>query len=107
MRGFVGVVNLHAGDHTRGQRGAAHVYAAGCPADANTTSWFGVPVMTVERAIVDLARHNRRDGLMAADAALHEQLTTSARLEATLQTAVRWPGVRAAHRGRRPGKIHV
>jgi hypothetical protein len=38
--------------------------------------WFGTPVTTPAHTIVDLARHHRADGLLAADAALHESLTT-------------------------------
>lgn len=57
------------------------------------TRWYGIPLTTVARTVVDLARHDSFDGIMAADAALHERLTTRRALRATLSTAVRWPGV--------------
>jgi hypothetical protein len=61
--------------------------------------WFGVPVFSIERTIVDLARERGvRDGLVAADAALRERLTTRDQLEQTLALQRGWPGVRAARR---------
>ena len=63
---------------------------------ADVTRWFGVPVTSPARTCVDLARHDRRAGLMAADAALRQRITTRAELEATLVRACGWPGVRQA-----------
>lgn len=60
------------------------------------TDWFGAPVTTPARTILDLARHDRRDGLMAADAALHERLVTAAALEHVGQRCSGWPGIRQA-----------
>ena len=60
------------------------------------TTWFGAPVTTPARTLVDLARLNRRDGIMAADAALREGLLTAFAIDAELERAAGWPGVRQA-----------
>jgi very-short-patch-repair endonuclease len=63
------------------------------------TDWFGAPVLTVERTVADIARSTGvAAGLVAADAALHDGLTT---LELLVQ-ARGWsryrPGVKAFDR---------
>lgn len=78
-----------------GRRGHAHLFAADLSFD-ETTSWFGAPVTTFARSLVDLARHDRQDGLMAADAALRERLIDVGRLENALARATGWPGIRQA-----------
>jgi hypothetical protein len=65
-------------DDSRGRRSGVHVRTAALHASA-VTSWFGAPVTSVPRTVVDLARLSRYDGIMAADAALHESLTTPRR----------------------------
>ncbi len=60
------------------------------------TSWFGAPLTTVARTIVDLARTDRAGGLVAADAALRERLTTAAELVESLARAGPVPGIVAA-----------
>jgi very-short-patch-repair endonuclease len=61
--------------------------------------WFGCPVTSVARTVVDLARNlGVSAGLVAADAALHDELVTRAELGAALARAVRWPGVTTARR---------
>jgi very-short-patch-repair endonuclease len=80
-----------------GKRAGAHVLGARLPPDAVVT-WFGVPVTSVPRTLVFLARHDRRDGLMAADAALYQRLVTMAEIEAALGRAAGWPGVVQARR---------
>lgn len=59
-------------------------------------TWYGIPVTTVARTVVDLARIDPRSGLMAADAALHEALLTSGQLTAVLERSAGLPGVRRA-----------
>lgn len=61
-----------------------------------TGSWYGVPVVPPSDAVVDLARHDRRSGIMAADAALRDDLVTPEQLAAALQRAQCWFGVRQA-----------
>jgi very-short-patch-repair endonuclease len=78
-----------------GRRAASHLrHAAITPDDCGW--WFGAPVTTVARTIVDVARHDRRSAIMAADAALREHCTTRAELEAALRRAAGWPGLRQA-----------
>jgi len=78
-----------------GRRGPGHVHGARLrPRDL--TRWFGVPLTTTGRTLVDLARHDRRDAVMAVDAALRESLVTWAELRAALDDAIGWPGVRQA-----------
>lgn len=60
------------------------------------SSWFGVPVTCAARTVLDLARHDRRDALMAADAALRECLITGAGPRTSTDDAAGWPGVRQA-----------
>ena len=78
-----------------GRSANAHVFGAALP-DAMIGRWFGAPVTTVARAVAEVARHDRREGLVAADAALHERLATTADLGGALDGAVGWPGVRQA-----------
>jgi very-short-patch-repair endonuclease len=76
-------------------RSSVHRFGAGLSPERVTT-WFGVPVTDVARTVVDLARHDPRDGLMALDGALRERLVTAGALDAVLADAVGWPGVRRA-----------
>jgi very-short-patch-repair endonuclease len=78
-----------------GRRAPAHVHAAGLGA-GDVTTWFGVLVTTVARTLVDLARHDRRDAIMAADAALRADAADRPAIEAALARAAGWPGVRQA-----------
>jgi hypothetical protein len=80
---------------TMGHRSRAHLYSATLTID-DVTTWYGVPVETVARTIVTLARHDPREGLMAADAALREALVTRTELAETIAAATGWPGVRRA-----------
>jgi very-short-patch-repair endonuclease len=60
------------------------------------TEWFGIPVTTVARTLVDLGRHDRWDAIMAVDAALREELVDADAIGQALAGAVGWPGVRQA-----------
>jgi hypothetical protein len=74
------------------------VHAAGLPDDEREL-WFGVPVTAVARTVSDIARNaGIRAGLVAADAALAEQLVTADELSAAVERAAHWPGVRQARR---------
>jgi hypothetical protein len=86
---------LTAGDVALGRRDLSHVFGATLTSD-DITSWYGAPVTTLARTVVDQARHDRRDGIMACDAALRQGLVTRAQLERTLGSARGWPGVRQA-----------
>lgn len=82
---------------TLGRRRGGHVFGAAVR-DRDIVGWYGLPVLSVARTVVDLARHDRFDGIMAADAALREGLVTEAQLEAALRQAIGWPGVRQARK---------
>ena len=80
---------------TLGRRRRAHVHGAGLtPADES--AWFGAPCTSVARTVVDLARHDRRDGLMAADAALRGALLEPRSLASALERGAGWPGIKQA-----------
>jgi len=82
-------------DATLGRRAGSHTFGASVrPEDAS--DWFGVPVLTVARTLVDLARHSRRDGIMAIDAALREELVDPDDLKRAVSQAAGWPGIRQA-----------
>lgn len=64
----------------RGRRHGVHTYASALPA-ADVTRKFGLPVTTAARTVVDLARTlPYPEGVVAADSALHQGLTTSVEL---------------------------
>jgi predicted transcriptional regulator of viral defense system len=57
----------------------------------------GVPVTTVARTVVDLARITPFvEGVVVTDSALHSKKTTRAQLSAVQAACVRWPGSRRA-----------
>lgn len=58
--------------------------------------WFGVPVTSPARTVVDVARADRREGIVVADAALRENLADEDGLTRALERAGGWCGVRAA-----------
>jgi predicted transcriptional regulator of viral defense system len=59
----------------------------------------GVPVTSVARTVVDLARTTSlREGVVVADSALHGNKTTKKELYAVLERCARWPGVAQARR---------
>jgi very-short-patch-repair endonuclease len=82
-------------DDWLGRRAASHVRHAGITA-AQIDSWYGTPLTNLARTVVDLARHDRRSAIMAADAALRERLVTLRELQAALTVARGWPGIRQA-----------
>jgi very-short-patch-repair endonuclease len=78
-----------------GRRPSAHLYGATLD-EVETTQWYGVPVEAIGRTLVTLARHGRRDAIIAADAALREKLIDRSGIAAALDTAFGWPWVRQA-----------
>jgi very-short-patch-repair endonuclease len=78
-----------------GNRSTRHVYSAGLDA-ADVADWYGVPITTVPRTLADEARHSRRGGVIAIDAALREKLVTVEHLHTAVESAAGWPGVRRA-----------
>ena len=54
----------------------------------------GVPVTSVARTVVDLARTTPfRSGVVLADSALHDKKTSEAELLAVVASCTRWPGI--------------
>jgi len=66
---------------------------------AQVTRRNGLPVTSVARTVVDLARTTPfRSGVVTADCALHLGKTTKAELAVVIATCARWPGVDRARR---------
>ncbi len=64
----------------RGHRHSVHTYSNVMP-DSHVTRKFGLPVTTAARTVVDLARTlPYAEGVVAADSALHQGLTTAVEL---------------------------
>jgi very-short-patch-repair endonuclease len=74
---------------------SARLYRAGL-ASTEVTNWYGAALTTVARTVVDLARRDHGAGLMAADAALREGLTTSTELRSIAVECAGWVGNTAA-----------
>jgi hypothetical protein len=90
LRPCVSVVPWHTGEIAR-----VHVHRC-------KSRWFSLPVAavectSVELTCIDMAReHGVVAGVVALDYALHQGITTLARIYDDLDRCVRWPGVRAA-----------
>jgi predicted transcriptional regulator of viral defense system len=68
------------------------------PEDHRTTR-HGVPLTTPARTVIDIARTTSlREGIVAADSALHQKLTTKNELYAVIDRCARWPGIAQARR---------
>lgn len=81
----------------KGSRGV-HLYTTLLPAEHVTTK-FGVPVTTVARTVIDLARTSTfADGVVAADSAIRKRLTSKSQLRAVLATSPRRRGAAQAAR---------
>ena len=80
----------------RSGRGGVHIYSAELP-KAHVTEVYGLPVTTVARTVLDLARSlDFRAGVVAADSALHRKLVTKAELESVRARCSAWPGATRA-----------
>lgn len=75
-----------------------HVHTAGLP--ASHLGWrFGMPVTTVPRTVVDLARElDFLAGVVVADSALHQRLASKKELRQVLAECRGWPGTSRAAR---------
>jgi len=71
-------------------------HTADLPAE-HVTKRYGLPVTTGGRTVVDLARTSPfMDGVVTADAALHERHTSKTDLRRVLARCARWPGIASA-----------
>jgi Protein of unknown function (DUF559)/Transcriptional regulator, AbiEi antitoxin len=83
---------------SRTGRPGVRVHQAALP-DGHVTRRQGVPVTSVSRTVVDLARTLPfAEGVVVADSALAAKQTTSGELEAVVAQCVRWPGIQRARR---------
>lgn len=65
----------------------------------HVTKRYNLPVTTVPRTVIDLARTSRFvDAVVVADSALRADKTTKPELRHTLDSCASWPGVRQARR---------
>jgi predicted transcriptional regulator of viral defense system len=75
-----------------------NVHTSDLPADQRTMR-HGVPVTSVPRTVIDLARTTSlREGIVVADSALHAKQTTKAELYNVISRCARWPGISQARR---------
>jgi very-short-patch-repair endonuclease len=78
-------------DHGRSGPGpSSHIYRA--PRSGAQATWYGVPLTTPARTVLDIARVERDAGLVSADAALAEHMTSAAQLQALVGASRNWPG---------------
>jgi very-short-patch-repair endonuclease len=84
------------GAGSRSVGGSVLIHSAALPA-GHIGRRFGVPVTTVSRTVVDLARTlSFREGVVVADSAIRQQLTSKKALESLVADCPRWPGIRQA-----------
>lgn len=77
-------------------RAGVHVHVAALPG-GHVTVRRGVPVTSVARTVVDLARTSAfRDGVVVADSALRNGLTSKEELLAVVADCAKWPGIQQA-----------
>ncbi len=86
------------GRGSKSRRPGILLHMAALPA-GHVTRCRGVPVTSVARTVVDLARTVPfAAGVVAADSALRDEQTTPDELEAVLARCQRWPGIQRARR---------
>jgi Transcriptional regulator, AbiEi antitoxin/Protein of unknown function (DUF559) len=83
---------------SRSGRSGVRVHCAALPAE-HVGGRLAVPVTTVPRTVIDLARVlDYRAGVVLADSALQQKLTSKKELSAVIAACPRWRGVRRAAR---------
>jgi hypothetical protein len=96
-----GLVTLTRPPHARGSRASGKdlkVHAA-VLSPGHVTKHYGLPVTSVARTVVDLARTSPfKHGVVVADSALHARKTTREELAGVLATCANWPGAERARR---------
>jgi hypothetical protein len=81
---------------SRSGKPGVRVHSAALPAE-HVEGRLGIPVTTVARTVIDLARVlDFRAGVVVADSALQQKLTSKKELRAVLVACPRWRGVRMA-----------
>ena len=96
--GTVTVTRPPGGSGSNTPRPGIHLHAAALPA-THATVRRGVPVTSVARTVVDLARTSSfRDGVVVTDSALRAGQVSKAELHSVLTACGRWPGIQQARR---------
>jgi hypothetical protein len=81
---------------SRSGKPGVRIHSAALPAE-HVGGLFAVPVTTVPRTVIDLARMlDFRAGLVVADSALQQKLTSRKELRAVIAACPRWRGLRRA-----------
>jgi hypothetical protein len=81
---------------SRSARPGTQLHVAAIPAEHRTVV-SGIPVTTVARTVVDLARTTPlRDGVVTADSALHGKWTTKSEFYSVIDACRGWPGIARA-----------
>jgi hypothetical protein len=81
---------------SRKARPGVLVHIAALPGD-HVVSYRGVPLTSVPRTVIDLARALPfAEGVAVADSALHARLTSKSALAAVIADCPRWPGLQRA-----------
>ena len=81
---------------SRTGRPGVRVHAAALPA-SHVTAWHAIPVTTVARTVVDLARTSSfRAGVVVADSALRKKQTSKAELQSVVTDCRRWRDIQRA-----------
>jgi hypothetical protein len=84
------------GAGSRSGKPGVRIHCAALPAE-HVGGRLGVPVTTVPRTVIDLARAlDFRAGVVVADSALQQKLTSQKELRAVIAACPRWRGVRTA-----------
>jgi hypothetical protein len=81
---------------TRTGRAGVRLHIARLPS-RHVTVAAGLPVTTVARTVIDLARTMPfRSGVVVADSALRDQKTSASEFQAVIDDCARWPGISKA-----------
>ena len=82
----------------RASRPGVHIHIAALPKE-DVVTWRGLPVTSVARTVVDLARASSFPaGVVAADSALRTRQVSKAELDLCITHCARWPGIQNARR---------
>jgi hypothetical protein len=92
----VDVTRPPAASVSRSARPGTQLHIAALPPGHRTLA-SGVPVTSVARTVIDLARTTSvREGVVVADSALNAKKTTKSELYAVIKSCARWPGIARA-----------
>ena len=93
---MVALTHPREGGGSRTGRRGIRLHVADVPSQQSVVR-YGVPVTSVARTIIDLARTSSFiEGVVVADYALHAGKVTKAELDVMLAACPRWPGLRRA-----------